>query len=162
MKMHNLDYRVTCPRCGRLHDPLLCPNCGSRNGYKFINYISPPETVRCVNCQRDVGQWPCSCGTWIDIRLLIDKAPGCFIATEIYGVDSAQVATLRNFRDQALLPTQLGGKLVDRYYDLSPTMIRLMRRSRVVRTVAHSAVSLLVFSVRAVFRDEDGGGARKR
>lgn len=102
----------------------------------------------------DILQWRCQCGTLIELKLLLDQAPGanCFIATEIYGVDSAQVATLRKFRDQALLPSRLGGTIVDRYYDLSPTMIRLMRRSRVVRTVAHSAVSLLVFFVRAVFR----------
>lgn len=152
MKMHNLDYRATCPGCGRWHESLPCPNCHSTAGYRFVNFISPPGTVQCNNCQLDVSQWRCQCGTLIDIRLLVDKAPGCFIATEIYGADSVQVAILRKFRDQALLPTQLGSKLVDRYYDLSPTIIRLMRRSPVVRTVAHSAVRLLVFSIRAVFR----------
>ena len=60
----------------------------------------------------------------------------CFIATELYGPGSPEVVLLRSWRDRSLLRHRAGPWLVARYYALSPRMIPLMRRSRLVRAAA--------------------------
>jgi hypothetical protein len=45
----------------------------------------------------------------------------CFIATAAFGsYESGWVKVLRDFRDQTLLPTELGHRFVDWYYEHSP------------------------------------------
>lgn len=52
----------------------------------------------------------------------------CFIASAVYGADSAQVSVLRAWRDNRLLP-HLYGRLFVRTYDvLSPPLARLLNR----------------------------------
>jgi hypothetical protein len=68
----------------------------------------------------------------------------CFIATELYGCDSVQVAILRRFRDQSLLKSQLGAKLVSTYYRTAPTIIPVMRSSALLRFVLRALVALSV------------------
>jgi tetratricopeptide (TPR) repeat protein len=69
----------------------------------------------------------------------------CFIATEIYGDDSKEVAILRHVRDRDLLPNSLGRPLVALYYRVSPSIIPLMRRSTVVRIPIRALVAISVF-----------------
>jgi hypothetical protein len=68
----------------------------------------------------------------------------CFIATELYGCGSSQVAILRRFRDQALLKSRLGSRLVSAYYRIAPTIIPLMRKSVLLRFMLRALVALLV------------------
>ncbi len=68
----------------------------------------------------------------------------CFIATELYGCDSAEVAILRRFRDQSLLKSQLGARLVSAYYRSAPTIIPVMRRSVLLRFLLRAFVDLAV------------------
>lgn len=50
---------------------------------------------------------------------------GCFIATACYGdYDAPQVLLFRRFRDESLLSSGLGRKMVDLYYWLSPPLAR--------------------------------------
>src|SRR6266700_5473598 len=73
----------------------------------------------------------------------------CFIATELYGCNSAEVAILRRFRDQSLLKSQLGARLVIAYYRIAPAIIPVMRRSVLLRFLLRSFVALAVNIVRA-------------
>jgi hypothetical protein len=68
----------------------------------------------------------------------------CFIATELYGCDSAQVVILRRFRDQSLLKSHLGARVVSAYYRTAPAIIPIMRRSMLVRFLLRALVALSV------------------
>jgi hypothetical protein len=61
--------------------------------------------------------------------------PRCFLATYVYGADSPEVETLRQFRDAALLPSPLLAQLVEGYYAASPTLIRWFGNYPVFRDV---------------------------
>src|SRR5580704_12957536 len=69
----------------------------------------------------------------------------CFIATEIYGADSREVAVLKRVRDRVLFPSMLGRRFVDLYYRISPAIIPRMRRSTFVRIPLRALVASCVF-----------------
>jgi hypothetical protein len=61
---------------------------------------------------------------------------GCFIATAAYGTDTAkEIDTLREFRDEVLLPKSLGASFVSLYYKISPPIANFISRHELVRTV---------------------------
>jgi hypothetical protein len=61
---------------------------------------------------------------------------GCFIATAAYGTGTArEIDILREFRDQVLLPSSLGSKLVSFYYRTSPPIADFISQYEVIRTV---------------------------
>jgi len=61
---------------------------------------------------------------------------GCFIATAAYGTDTAQeINTLREFRDEVLIPNSLGSELVHFYYKTSPPIADFISRHEVLRTI---------------------------
>jgi hypothetical protein len=60
----------------------------------------------------------------------------CFIATAVYGSDTAQeIDLLRKFRDAVLMPNRLGAALVSLYYDVSPPVAGVIARHDSLRTV---------------------------
>ena len=60
---------------------------------------------------------------------------GCFIATAAYGTDTArQLDILREFRDDILLPSTLGARLVSLYYKISPPLADFISQHEVLRT----------------------------
>jgi hypothetical protein len=61
---------------------------------------------------------------------------GCFIATAAYGTDTAkEIDTLREFRDEVLLPKSLGASFVSLYYKISPPIANFISQHEVLRTV---------------------------
>jgi len=61
---------------------------------------------------------------------------GCFIATAAYGTPTAkELDVLRAFRDDVLLKSTVGSRLVDLYYRVSPPMANFMSEHNVVRTL---------------------------
>ncbi len=67
---------------------------------------------------------------------------GCFIATALYGSRlSKEISILREFRDQFLLPNNLGKKTVDLYYRYSPLLARFISQSERVK----SMVRILIY-----------------
>jgi polyhydroxybutyrate depolymerase len=61
---------------------------------------------------------------------------GCFIATAAYGTPTAkQLDVLRAFRDDVLLKSTVGSRLVDLYYKVSPPIANFISEHNVVRTL---------------------------
>jgi parallel beta-helix repeat protein len=59
----------------------------------------------------------------------------CFIATAAYGTDTAkEIDILREFRDEVLLPNNLGAKFVSFYYETSPSIANLISQYEALRT----------------------------
>lgn len=66
---------------------------------------------------------------------------GCFIATAAYGADTAgQLNILRAFRDDVLLHSNLGAKLVSLYYRTSPPIANFISQHEVLRTIVRVGV----------------------
>lgn len=56
------------------------------------------------------------------------KTSGCFIATAVYGsYESIEVRTLRKFRDDVLLKSDMGTRLVGVYYSVSPQLAKIIK-----------------------------------
>ncbi len=61
----------------------------------------------------------------------------CFIATAAYGTSTAkQLDVLRDFRDDELLKSAVGSRLVDLYYQVSPPIADFISEHSSVRTLA--------------------------
>ena len=76
------------------------------------------------------------------------RAANALSLKELYGGDSDQVAILRRFRDRVLLSNDLGVRFVTAYYRLGPRIIKVMRRSTMVRFLLQAVVGLLLLVVR--------------
>jgi len=143
----------TCPACGH-HSQFTCPNCGHT---KLAHQPASPPYMMCLQCRYKWSSLKCTrCG--VDIRanqIRGDPLKLCFIATELYGPDSLQVATLRQFRDQSLLVNYLGIRFVRAYYHFSPAIIPLIRRSSLARAIIFVLVSLFVSLARWANRRAD-------
>ena len=61
--------------------------------------------------------------------------PFCFIATAVYGTDTAEeIDILREFRNVVLLPSGLGAEFVSLYYKISPPIAEVISRHDFLRT----------------------------
>jgi len=66
---------------------------------------------------------------------------GCFIATAAYGTPTAeQLDVLREFRDDVLLKSTMGSRLVDLYYKVSPPIANFISEHSFVRTLVRELV----------------------
>jgi hypothetical protein len=60
----------------------------------------------------------------------------CFIATAVYGTDTArEIDVLRDFRNEILLPNRLGARFVSFYYKNSPPLADFIAHHNVLRTI---------------------------
>jgi len=65
-----------------------------------------------------------------------EPSGGCFIATAAYGTSTAeQLDVLREFRDDVLLKSTVGSRLVDLYYQVSPPIADFISEHSFVRTL---------------------------
>ena len=162
---------ANCPRCGNRADLPPCANC-SGNSFHFGPLSDGSEGLICNLCNMGRSYIPCTqCGTGIPAVRFMSGAyqnlrdaqgAGCFIATELYGSCSAEVACLQGLRDQVLLKTNLGRAFVDAYYRTSPKIIPLMRSSNPVRLFFRMSVALSLFILRHTLPARADQGSSKR
>ena len=77
-----------------------------------------------------------------------DKPEGCFIATAAYGsLLHPCVERLRNFRDKHLRTNKFGCKLIDFYYQYSPSIADFIRKHKVLKDIVRIMLwPLIAFS----------------
>lgn len=71
----------------------------------------------------------------------------CFIATELYGSVAKETEVLRQFRDTRLQKHVLGRIFTNVYYDLSPSIVRLMKRFPATRKLIKPVINWIVRKV---------------
>lgn len=112
--------KAPTPNNRSVDDRICCPSCGKKIVPRMIVYHGNPEKSVCPYC-----------------ATTIKKFSNCFIATAVYGDSSApEVRTLRDFRDNKLLPTIAGKAFVRTYYLLSPPIATwLENKPRISATI---------------------------
>jgi len=66
---------------------------------------------------------------------------GCFIATAVYGTETAdQLDILRDFRDQVLLENTLGSRFVAAYYRVSPPLADFIAKNDFLRAIVREVL----------------------
>jgi hypothetical protein len=158
-----------CPRCGYENRLLSCQNCDGTH-FRFGPLVDGSEGMICVDCNIGFSHAACqnNCGTLIPAdafgttlsRMARNAKAGmevhqggqCFIATELYGSDSVEVAILRRIRDEYLLRSPLGALFVKIYYRISPWVVVKMRHSTWIHALLHAMVAMSVLMVRRTRR----------
>lgn len=74
----------------------------------------------------------------------------CFIATCIYGQEAVETRELRLFRDQYLKKSMAGRMFIEAYYIVSPTLVKVLERSNVLKRIAASVLNILVQKISKV------------
>lgn len=87
----------------------------------------------------------------------------CFIATAAHGADSIEVSTLRTFRDQCLLESNLGRSLVALYERLSPPIAVLIAKSPALRAITRKLIIFPAYKIanRSLTRCSTGRFSRR-
>ncbi len=125
--------KFTCPDpdCGDVQDPMLHTVNSSCGGN-----ILWGSTLYCEDCGMEITQFRCDeCGCWPDQDECATSSGACFIATATYGSAFApQVIALRRFRDEVLLPSDIGSLFVTAYYFVSPPLASLVSREQLLKS----------------------------
>lgn len=74
----------------------------------------------------------------------------CFIATCIYGQEAVETRALRLFRDQYLKRSIAGRMFVEGYYLFSPTVVKVLEKSNVLRRLTEAGLNIIVRKVSKV------------
>jgi polyhydroxybutyrate depolymerase len=127
---------VTIPGEGiHTYDPGTVVNlvATSDSGYSFVNWTGTGTVTNSTSPSTTITMNG-------DYSLMANFAPsgggGCFIATAAYGTPTAkQLDVLRAFRDEVLLKSTVGSRLVDFYYKVSPPIANFISQHNVVRTL---------------------------
>ena len=162
---------ATCPRCGNPAHLPPCANC-TGNSFHFGPLSDGSEGMICNQCNLGRSYIPCAqCGAQIPALRFMSGAfqnlrdaqsGGCFIATELYGSGSTEVACLQGVRDQVLLKTYPGRAFVNAYYRASPKIIPLMRSSNSVRFFFRTLVASSLFILRHALPPPGNQGSSKQ
>ncbi len=82
----------------------------------------------------------------LSCQALIASTSGCFIATAVYGTDSeSEVLTLRHFRDESLLKSEIGESFVETYYKYSPPIADYIRDKSRLKALVRLTLEPIVY-----------------
>ncbi len=145
---------IECRYCGRKNNASLveCDKCGASLSDTWIR-------VYCDRCGVPLGEGTNPVGNCVTCKepvFLCDKhakkvigdeiyckehESECFIATAVFGTPlDPRIDLLRNFRDQWLSSTPIGRVAIHTYYEISPPIARIARRSDTLRAVLRRTV----------------------
>lgn len=86
------------------------------------------------------GDTTCRVVTPSEVVGVLDNT-NCFIATAAYGSSFAdELTTLRDFRDQVLIPTKIGKWMVKGYYAVSPAIAKWILKNEDLRSLTRKAL----------------------
>jgi hypothetical protein len=70
---------------------------------------------------------------------------GCYIATMAYGdYNHPQVMILRQFRDEVLIKSLFGKRVIKTYYDYSPKLVEKLKNQRIVNIIIRKALNQFI------------------
>ena len=131
---------------------MKCPKCGSTDVVKkhVPDEKIGPITIRssCGNCKSEGNVTHCcsKCSSY-----LCSKCAGsaCFVATACYGCyDAPEVLVLRRFRDETLMSSARGCRIVNLYYRMSPPLARWLEHhplaAKAIRSLFLNPVAALL------------------
>jgi hypothetical protein len=76
------------------------------------------------------------------------RGGGCFIATAAFGTSMAyEINILRSFRDNFLMRKRAGRGFISLYYMISPTIARLIERSRALKFITRTLLSPVIKAI---------------
>jgi hypothetical protein len=149
-------YKVYCGTRSRHYDSAIDVG---KNTYCKVSYLAPKTryyfTLTAYDTSRNESDfsWEVSAvtgdepdpapsgGSTLPLTASEGGSGGCFIATAAYGSYlDPHVKTLRGFRDELLIPSSLGRRLVNLYYRYSPLMASCVGRSRPLRFLTRQAL----------------------
>ena len=133
---------VTMPSTGTLicrEGKVVCLKAEPDTGYDFVNWTGDVSTIETVGTEGPKYAIITMDDDYSITANFEEPEPpsgGCFIATAAYGTSTAeQIDVLREFRDDVLLESTVGSRLVDLYYQVSPPIADFISESSFVRTL---------------------------
>ena len=123
---------------------VICPNCKKILKVRDNEKLLPPhKNYAGVDCPRTPNP---NYAKWVKEGGKNESDSYCFIATATYGSQSAaEVLTLRKFRDRYLLSTKGGRWIVATYYKMSPSLARIIERSKALKAISAAILFPIVF-----------------
>ncbi len=86
----------------------------------------------------------------------ISEGPGCFVATAVYGSRTCrEVVILRRFRDERLVRSRVGRRLIAWYYRFGPRMAASLRKRPAISRAAKMALDWVVCLLAWVLDEEN-------
>lgn len=79
----------------------------------------------------------------------------CFIASAIYGIEAEETIMLRHFRDKILLKSYLGYLFCMVYYQISPLIARLLKRSDFLKELSIRIMKPILAIVRQIINQKN-------
>jgi hypothetical protein len=123
----------------------------AKEGAENNNYIEEIYAIdldwNAISSFSAVPENRCRINPWV-----LNGDDACFIATAAYGTSTAtEIDTLRAFRDEVLLESTLGSKLVEWYYQASPPLADFISENQPLRTLVRDLfVEPIIWAIDAV------------
>jgi len=106
--------------------------------FDFVNGVIPAPVQEYWRGQLSKGER--------SFRYPPPKDSGCFIATAVYGsIEHPIVLEFRRFRDDILLNSTLGRRLIGLYYSCSPLLAPFVKKNRILRILIDRLLLLPIY-----------------
>ncbi|MEM4188388.1 MAG: CFI-box-CTERM domain-containing protein [Candidatus Hadarchaeum sp.] len=131
---------------------ILCPMCGLPMEIKGRKEVEKTARTLRGKTTRKIPHLVYQCAKdKTEFNLNLERrGGGCFIATAAFGTSMAhEINVLRSFRDNYLMRESAGRSFISLYYRVSPTVAKLISRSRALKFITRM---LLLPIVKAVQR----------